>query len=103
MKQIIAIIRDERVEETKTALEKTGVLGVTFLYVTGRGQQKGVVHAREPGSGLNRNLRMPMESPGAAHGSANPGEEIPFNFFSPEKRVCIRVFTQAYARYHCLR
>jgi len=85
MKQIIAIIRDERVEETKTALEKTGVRGVTFLYVTGRGQQKGTVSAGELGSGLDRNIRMGIGGSGAVHESACPGEEKPGTFFPPEK------------------
>jgi nitrogen regulatory protein PII 2 len=85
MKQIIAIIRDERVEETKTALEKTGVRGVTFLYVTGRGQQKGTVSARELGIGLNRNLRTGIAGSGAVHESAGPGEGISDYLFPPEK------------------
>jgi len=85
MKQIIAIIRDERVEETKAALEKTGVRGVTFLYVTGRGQQKGTVSARELGIGLNRNLRMVTAGSGAGYESAGPGEGIPGHLVPPEK------------------
>lgn len=62
MKQIIAILRDEQVEETKTALESIGVGGVTFLYVTGRGEQKVKVSAREQAGFLNRNMRMQLES-----------------------------------------
>ncbi|MCK9591990.1 MAG: P-II family nitrogen regulator [Methanoregula sp.] len=60
MKQIIAILRDEWVEDTKAALECIGIRGVTFLYVTGRGQQKGRVYVRELGGSLNRNLRLPQ-------------------------------------------
>jgi nitrogen regulatory protein PII 2 len=60
MKQIIAVIRDERTEETKKALEAIGVRGVTFLYVTGRGQQKGRISAREIGGSLTRNLRLQL-------------------------------------------
>jgi len=63
MKQIIAILRDERVEETKTALESIGVRGITFLYVIGRGEQKGRVSARELAGSQNRNMRMQLESP----------------------------------------
>jgi nitrogen regulatory protein PII 2 len=62
MKQIIAILRDERVEDTKEALETIGVRGITFLFVTGRGQQKGKVSARELGISMNRNLRMQLEN-----------------------------------------
>jgi nitrogen regulatory protein PII len=39
--QIIAILRDERVEATRKTLESIGVRGVTFLYVTGRSRQNG--------------------------------------------------------------
>ncbi|MDD4136451.1 MAG: P-II family nitrogen regulator [Methanoregula sp.] len=63
MKQIIAILRDERVDETKAALEAIGVKGVMFLYVTGRGEHKGGVSARELAGSLNRNKRMQLESP----------------------------------------
>ncbi|MFZ0006127.1 MAG: P-II family nitrogen regulator [Methanoregula sp.] len=40
MKKIIAIIRTEKVEETKYALKNLGVTGLTFLHVTGRGSSK---------------------------------------------------------------
>lgn len=63
MKQIIAIIRDEQVEATKTALASAGVRGATFLYVTGRGEQKGRVSVRELAGSLNRNIRMQLGSP----------------------------------------
>ncbi|MEN6444410.1 MAG: P-II family nitrogen regulator [Methanoregula sp.] len=62
MKQIIAIIRDEKIEDTKEALKAVGISGVTFLYVTGRGQQKGRVSAGETGRYLNLNLRKPFTS-----------------------------------------
>jgi nitrogen regulatory protein PII 2 len=68
MKQIIAILRDERVEETKEALETIGVRGVTFLYVTGRGQQKGRGNAQELSGPLNMNQRMQLEN-------SRPGDE----------------------------
>lgn len=85
MKQIIAIIRDERVEETKTALEKTGVLGVTFLYVTGRGRQKSTINARELGRDLNWNLKMQLTSAESTHRPAESGEEISDDLCPPEK------------------
>ena len=46
MKKIIAIIRNEKVEETKSNLEKIGVTGVTYLYVTGKGLRDGMVPSR---------------------------------------------------------
>ncbi|MGB7789416.1 P-II family nitrogen regulator [Methanoregula sp.] len=85
MKQIIAIIRDECVEETKTVLEKTGIRGITFLYVTGRGQQKSSVSARELGGVLNRNLRMQLMNTEGTGIPAGSGEEISRDSFPPEK------------------
>jgi nitrogen regulatory protein PII 2 len=85
MKQIIAIIRDERVEETKTALERTGFRGVTFLYVTGRGEQKGTISARDLGVALNRNLRMQLTSTEGVPESPGPSGIIPGERFSPEQ------------------
>ncbi len=72
MKQIIAIIRDERIEATKEALEIIGVTGVTFLYVSGRGQQKGKISTHELGVSLNRNLRMPLMN---AHYGREPPDD----------------------------
>lgn len=60
MKLIIAILREDRVEETKKALETVGVRGVTFLYVTGHGQQKGRVSVREMGDSLKWRMRMQL-------------------------------------------
>ena len=34
-----AVIRNERVAETKSALEAVGIKGVTFLHVTGKGEK----------------------------------------------------------------
>jgi nitrogen regulatory protein PII 2 len=73
MKQIIAIIRDDKVEETKQALGAIGVMGVTFLYVTGRGRQKGRVNARELGGSLNRNMRMQLTGAGPGKGAPDAG------------------------------
>lgn len=61
MKQIIAIIRNERVDATKVALEAIGIRGMTFLHVTGRGEQKGWISPREIVGALNRNVRMQLE------------------------------------------
>jgi nitrogen regulatory protein PII 2 len=73
MKLIIGVVRDDRVEETKRALDAVGLRGVTFLYVTGRGQQKGRINVREQGESMNRNMRMQITGilPGA--GSADTG------------------------------
>ena len=56
MKKIIAVIRYECVEQTKSALEAIGVKGVTFFHVTGRGQQKGTIRVANPEGTLRRNI-----------------------------------------------
>ena len=42
MKKIEAIIREERLDPVKKALEEIGILGMTVTEVSGRGQQKGI-------------------------------------------------------------
>jgi nitrogen regulatory protein PII 2 len=84
MKQIIAILRDERVEDTKAALESIGVQGVTFMYVTGRGQQKGRVNERELGASLNRNLRMPLMNAKYGAEPADDRTELAGSPFNPD-------------------
>jgi nitrogen regulatory protein P-II 1 len=42
MKKIEAIIRPERLEQVKKALEEKGVVGMTVIQVMGRGEQKGI-------------------------------------------------------------
>ncbi len=44
MKKIEAIIRPEKLEEVKKALEEIGCYGMTVTEVRGRGRQKGIVH-----------------------------------------------------------
>lgn len=43
MKKIEAIIREERMEPVKLALDEMGVSGMTVTEVRGRGSQKGIV------------------------------------------------------------
>lgn len=42
MKKIEAVIRPEKLEEVKKALEENGFLGITVAEVRGRGRQKGI-------------------------------------------------------------
>ncbi|MFH1662911.1 MAG: P-II family nitrogen regulator [Chloroflexota bacterium] len=42
MKKIEAIIREERMEAVKIALEDSGFIGLTVSHVSGRGKQKGI-------------------------------------------------------------
>ncbi len=49
MNKIEAIIRPERLDVVKEALAKGGYLGLNIANVTGRGAQKGIVHAGRGG------------------------------------------------------
>lgn len=49
MKKIEAIIRPEKLNDVKDALEKAGFVGLNIVHVTGRGAQKGIVHAGRGG------------------------------------------------------
>ena len=49
MKKIEAIIRPEKLNEVKDALEAAGYLGLNIVHVTGRGVQKGIVHGGRGG------------------------------------------------------
>ncbi len=73
MKLIVAVVRDDRVEDTKCALETVGIRGITFLYVTGRGQQKGRINVQEQGESLNRNMRMQITGTRPGEGPADTG------------------------------
>jgi len=42
MKKVEAIIRPEKLESVKHALEDKGILGMTVTQVSGRGRQKGI-------------------------------------------------------------
>ncbi|WP_456473803.1 P-II family nitrogen regulator [Candidatus Pyrohabitans sp.] len=44
MKKIEAIIRPEKLDEVKLALEEIGCIGMTVSEVRGRGRQRGIVH-----------------------------------------------------------
>jgi len=55
MKQIIAIIREECVELTRSSLAGLGIAGIAVIPVIGRGQQKGAVHVPDQDGSLGRN------------------------------------------------
>ena len=44
MKKIEAIVRPERLNDVKQALDDLGIRGMNFIQVTGRGAQRGLVH-----------------------------------------------------------
>lgn len=84
MKQIIAILREEQVENTKQSLIAIGVMGVTFLYVTGRGQQKGNVSTHELSKSLNRKMRMQLVNAPSCNGSPDAGTEMTGTLAHPD-------------------
>jgi len=43
MKKVEAILRNEKLEDVKEALESVGIIGMTITEVQGRGRQKGFV------------------------------------------------------------
>lgn len=49
MKKIEAIIRPEKLNDVKDALERGGFVGLNIVHVTGRGAQKGIVHSGRGG------------------------------------------------------
>lgn len=49
MKKVEAIIRPEKLDEVKNALEEAGFHGLNIVHVTGRGVQKGIVHGGRGG------------------------------------------------------
>jgi len=49
MKKIEAIIRPEKLNDVKGALENAGFVGMNIVHVTGRGAQKGIVHGGRGG------------------------------------------------------
>jgi nitrogen regulatory protein P-II 1 len=44
VKKIEAIIRPEKLNDVKEALDNLGIHGMNFIQVTGRGAQRGIVH-----------------------------------------------------------
>jgi nitrogen regulatory protein P-II 1 len=49
MNKVEAIVRPERLEAVKEALAQAGFVGLNIVNVTGRGVQKGIVHAGRGG------------------------------------------------------
>jgi nitrogen regulatory protein P-II 1 len=49
MNKVEAIVRPERLEAVKDALSGAGFVGLNIVNVTGRGAQKGIVHAGRGG------------------------------------------------------
>jgi len=78
MKEIIAIIQNEFVEPSKTALESIGIKGITFSNVIGRGKQKGTIRTPDPEGTLRRQIGVRMlEQRGLIANSDDPKFNIP--------------------------
>ncbi len=56
MKKIEAIIRPEKLNDVKQALDDIGIHGMNFIQVTGRGAQRGVVHQGRGGETVTVDL-----------------------------------------------
>ena len=56
MKKIEAIIRPEKVNDIKQALDDLGFHGMNFAQVTGRGAQRGIVHQGRDGETVTVDL-----------------------------------------------
>lgn len=56
MKKIEAIIRPEKLNDIKQALDDIGIHGMNFTQVTGRGAQRGVVHQGRGGETVTVDL-----------------------------------------------
>lgn len=52
MKEIMAIIRPDKLPETKAALTRMGVLGITIMSAEGRGKQLGIEGKHKATGGL---------------------------------------------------
>jgi len=56
MKKIEAIVRPEKVNDVKQALDDLGFHGMNFIQVTGRGTQRGVIHQGRGGEAITVDL-----------------------------------------------
>jgi nitrogen regulatory protein PII 2 len=78
MKKIVAIIRDESTEKTKLALDTLGIRGVTFLHVTGKGEQRGKIRVSDPIGTLRRGAGARLlTKPGTGPETNTPNDDIP--------------------------
>ncbi len=70
MKKIEAIVRPEKLDEIKSALAEQGFLGLNIANVTGRGAQKGVVHAGRGGESYTIDMLPKIKLEVVVHDSA---------------------------------
>jgi nitrogen regulatory protein PII len=56
LKKIEAILRPEKINDVKQALDDLGFHGMNFIQVTGRGAQRGIVHQGRSGETVTVDL-----------------------------------------------
>lgn len=97
MKEIIAIIRTEHIEATKSVLESIDVKGTTFFTVIGRGKQGGKIQAPDPEGTLRREVGVYiMQQQGVIRDAGDPKYHVPVQRdielgFLPKKMLMIVV------------
>jgi len=97
MKEIIAIIRTDRGEPTKGALELIGVKGITFSHVIGRGRQGGTIRVPDPENTMRREVGVYiMQQRGIICDADDPKYHVPVQKeielgFLPKKMLMIAV------------
>ncbi len=73
----MAIIREESVEKTNSALETLGLTGITFIYVTGRGEQGGRARAPELLGTLRHSAGARLLAKSGKEPTSEMSDEIP--------------------------
>lgn len=97
MKEIIAIIRTEKVDATKGALESFVVKGITFSHVIGRGRQGGIIRVQDPEGTVRRDVGVfLMQQRGIIRDANEPKYHVPVQKeielgFLPKKMLMIVV------------
>lgn len=88
MKYIVAVIRPEKLEAVRTALEQAGCSGVMISEIEGHGKQKGIVQqwrGERYKLDLLPKIKLEIITRGKAIGSATIG----FDFRNLEKCACL--------------
>ncbi|MDO9033897.1 MAG: P-II family nitrogen regulator [Methanoregula sp.] len=78
MKKIIVIIRNERVQQSKVALENLGINGVAVLRVSGQGRQKYPLCTTDPEFSLQQDNCVSLkQKPGLNTNRHCPADPVP--------------------------
>jgi nitrogen regulatory protein P-II 1 len=71
MKKIEAVVRPEKLDEIRNALASQGFTGLTMFQVTGRGAQKGIVHAGRGGESYRVDMLPKVKLEVVVHDNAS--------------------------------